>query len=210
MSTCQRSVCLTTFCYCKCSARSSPSLGPVCCRSQLPVYCNPADSFLWPHFYEFSISPLYCISRPFIKQYVAAMFAYFLSLWPRFENRSLPRVSAGPAALPVLSLDDSRVKVTWSMLGWASVLPFNWSILIIKIFHCLNLKVQLAVLSLHPSFTVVFFSRAPSSGCIHIGSPMMLGPSRHKWKWECCNLTHNALLWKGSRLQWLLTLEKLL
>lgn len=52
---------------------------------RLTVYCNPADSFLQPHFYEFSISPLYRVSRPFIKQYVAAMFAYF----PEFVTAEL-------------------------------------------------------------------------------------------------------------------------
>lgn len=134
-------MCLSTFCFCRCGTRSSPSLGPVCCWSQLTVYCNPPDSFLWPHFYEFSISPLYCVSRPFIKQYFAAMFAYFLSLWPRNQNRSLHWVSAGPAALPVLSLDSSRVKVTWGHAGVG--------------FCC----------------SIYLVNGAPSSGCMYFGSP---------------------------------------
>lgn len=116
---------LTTSCFCSGGARSSPSLGPVCCWSRLTVYCNQADSFLWPHFYEFSSSPLYCLSRPFIKQYVAAMFAYFLSLWPRNQNHSIPWVSAGPAAHSVHSLD----KLTWGVRG------FIWSILIFLSLH---------------------------------------------------------------------------
>lgn len=71
---------------CAVSPRSGPSLGPSMPPvPRLTVYCNPADSFLQPHFYEFTISPLYHVSKPFIKQYVAAMFAYF----PGFVTKEL-------------------------------------------------------------------------------------------------------------------------
>lgn len=95
---------------CAVSPRSGPSLGPsMPLVPRLTVYCNPADSFLQPHFYEFSISPLYRVSRPFIKQYVVAVFPYF-----RVYDRGI-RTTASSECLLV----SSWVKLPWGTLGWA-------------------------------------------------------------------------------------------